>query len=104
MVKADLIQIVGETLGMSLEKSGEIVDQVFEIMKETLERGEKIKISGFGIFNVRVKQPRTGRNPKTGEEIAISGRTVVTFKPSPVFREFFKSGALQDENNETEDV
>ncbi len=95
--KADLAQILSKETGFSLKESTEIVDQVFELIKETLERGEQIKISGFGRFNVRVKLPRTGRNPKTGEKMAISGRKVVTFKPSPVLREVLKSEATQEE-------
>ena len=79
-------------------------------MKETLEGGEKIKISGFGNFVVRQKRPRKGRNPKTGEEMVISGRRVVTFKPSPVLRKALNqevssselSGASQERFNETE--
>jgi integration host factor subunit alpha len=62
------------------------VDLVFETMKETLGRGEKIKISGFGNFLVREKQPRPGRNPQTGTEITIDARKVLTFKPSPVLK------------------
>ena len=58
------------------------VDQVFEIMKEALERGEKVRISGFGNFTVREKRARRGRNPKTGERMEISARRVVSFKPS----------------------
>ena len=86
MTKADLVKIICEKMDFALKESTEIVDQVFDIMKETLEGGEKIKISGFGNFNVRTKRPRKGRNPKTGEEIVISGRKVVTFKPSLVLR------------------
>ena len=87
MTKMDLVKILSEKMGWALKESTEIVEQVFDIMKETLEGGEKIKISGFGNFNIRAKRPRKGRNPKTGEEIMISGRTVVTFKPGPVLRQ-----------------
>ena len=59
---------------------------VFETMKETLEQGEKIKISGFGNFEVRDKRARVGRNPQTGEVIEISARRVLTFKPSQVLK------------------
>ena len=68
------------------KESIDIVDQLFDILKETLEVGEKIKISGFGNFVVREKRPRKGRNPQTGEEMLISGRRIVTFKPSYVLR------------------
>jgi integration host factor subunit alpha len=90
ITKAGLVKMICEKMGFGWKESAEIVDQVFEIMKETLGSGEKVKISGFGNFIVREKRPRKGRNPKTGEEIMISGRKVVTFKPSNVFRKVFK--------------
>jgi integration host factor subunit alpha len=62
------------------------VDLVFDLLKETLEKGDKIKISGFGNFVVREKRPRKGRNPQTGDEIQITARRVLTFKPSQVLR------------------
>ena len=86
MTKADLVKIVSEKMGFVSRESTEAVDQVFDILKETLESGEKIKISGFGNFVVRQKRPRRGRNPQTGKELVISGRSVVTFKPSQVLR------------------
>ena len=86
MTKADLVKIICEEMGFAAKESMEIVERVFEIMKESLESGEKIKISGFGNFNIRAKRPRRGRNPKTGKEIVILGRRVVTFKPSNVLR------------------
>lgn len=86
MTKADMIKIICEKMGLAVKESTEIVDRVFGIIKETLEGGEKIKISGFGNFVVRQKRPRKGRNPQTGEEMGISGRKVVTFKPSNVLR------------------
>ncbi len=86
MAKVNLSQTVSEKMGFALTESTEIVEQVFEIIKETLESGEKIKISGFGNFVVRQKRPRKGRIPKTGQEIVISGRRVVTFKPNNVLR------------------
>jgi integration host factor subunit alpha len=82
MTKADVVRIIGEKMGFTSKESTEIVGQVFGTLKETMEDGKKIKIPGFGIFVVRHKRPRKGRNPKTGEEMAISGRRVVTFKPS----------------------
>lgn len=86
MTKADLVETIYEKIGFSRKESAEIVDLVFDLMKETLESGEKIKISGFGNFLVRQKRPRKGRNPQTGEEIEISARRVLTFKPSQVLR------------------
>jgi len=90
MTKADLVKIICEKMGFALKESTEIVEQVFEIIKETLESGEKVKISGFGNFVIRQKRPRTGRNPQTGEKMVISGRRVVTFKPSLVLRKALK--------------
>ena len=86
MTKADLVKIICEKMGFALKESTEIVEQVFEIIQETLESGEKVKISGFGNFVVRQKRPRRGRNSKSGDEIVISGRKVVTFKSGNVLR------------------
>jgi integration host factor subunit alpha len=91
MTKADLVNSIYERVGFSKKESARIVELVFDIIKETLEKGEKIKISGFGNFVVREKRSRVGRNPQTGEEIEISARRVLTFKPSQVLR-----GALKD--------
>ena len=86
MTKADIVETVYEKIGFSRKESAELVDLVFDFMKETLETGSKIKISGFGNFIVREKRSRKGRNPQTGEEIQISARRVLTFKPSQVLR------------------
>ena len=86
MTKADIIQNVHDKLGFSKKDSAEIVESVFDIMKENLTRSEKIKISGFGNFVVKEKKARKGRNPQTGEEIEIFARKVLTFKPSQVLR------------------
>jgi integration host factor subunit alpha len=86
MTKADLVETIYEKIGFSRKESAEIVDLVFDLMKETLESGQKIKISGFGNFLVRQKRSRKGRNPQTGSEIQITARRVLTFKPSQVLR------------------
>jgi len=86
MTKADIVETIYEKVGFSRKESAEIVDLVFDLMKETLESGEKIKVSGFGNFIIREKRSRKGRNPQTGEEIQISARRVLTFKPSQVLR------------------
>ena len=86
MTKADIVETIYEKVGFSRKESAEIVDLVFDLMKETLEQGNKIKISGFGNFVIREKRPRKGRNPQTGQEIQISARRVLTFKPSQVLR------------------
>jgi len=86
MTKIDIIQDVYEQLGFSKKDAAAIVESVFDIMKERLARGEKIKISGFGNFSVKGKTSRRGRNPQTGKEIEISARKVLTFKSSQVLR------------------
>lgn len=86
MTKADIIESIYEKVGLSKEESSRIVELVLEIVKETLEKGEKIKISGFGNFVVRQKRARRGRNPQTGQEIEISARKVLTFKSSPILK------------------
>lgn len=96
MTKADIIERIYEKIGFSKKESAEIVEMVFNTMKETLEKGEKIKISGFGNFVVRQKRPRIGRNPQTGEEIEISARKVLTFRPSQVLK-----SALNQEDEST---
>ena len=86
MTKADIVETIYEKVGFSRKESAEIVDLVFDMIKGTLEKGDKIKISGFGNFVIREKRPRKGRNPQTGDEIQISARRVLTFKPSQVLR------------------
>ena len=92
MTKAELVSIVSEKCSFPRQESVQIVDQVFQILKETLERGEKVKISGFGNFVTREKRPRKGRNPKTGEEMVISGRRVLSFKASAMLRKVVNQG------------
>ena len=94
MTKADIIEQIYEKVGFSKKESSEIVELVFDTIKETLEKGEKIKISGFGNFVVRAKRPRVGRNPQTGEEIEISARRVLTFRPSQVLKQALNKSEL----------
>jgi integration host factor subunit alpha len=86
MTKADIIEKIFNKIGFSKKESADIVEMVFDTIKGTLEKGEKIKISGFGNFVVREKRPRIGRNPQTGQEIEISARRVITFRPSQVLK------------------
>ncbi len=97
MTKADIIESVYEKVGFSKKEAAEIVEMVFDTIKETLERGEKIKISGFGNFIVRDKKSRVGRNPQTGEEIEISARRVLTFRPSQVLKNALNASAEEAE-------
>jgi integration host factor subunit alpha len=87
MTKAEIIDCVYDKVGgFSKKESAEIVEAVFDTMKDTLAEGDKEKISGFGNFVVREKKQRIGRNPQTGEPIPISARRVLTFKPSQVLK------------------
>lgn len=82
MTKADIVNSVFEKIGLPKNETQEIVEIIFDIIKQTLIEGESIKISGFGTFHVKKKGPRIGRNPKTGVEAEITPRRVVTFKAS----------------------
>ena len=86
MTKAEIVEQIYERVGFSKKESAELVEKVFEMIKETLRDGEKVKISGFGNFVVREKNARKGRNPQTGEEILLEARRVLTFKPSLVLK------------------
>ncbi len=94
MTKSDIVERVHSRIGFSKKDASEVVESVFEVIKLRLERGEKVKISGFGNFVVNEKRPRKGRNPQTGGDIVISGRRVLTFKASQVLkRDMNRSGA-----------
>ena len=82
MTKADLVDRIFEKIGLSKKEAQEIIEMLFDTMKQTFVEGESVKISGFGTFNVRNKVARRGRNPKTGEELEISPRKVITFRAS----------------------
>ncbi len=87
MTKAEIAQVIHERVGLSKKESGQIVDVVLDVVRSALERGEDVKVSGFGHFLVRDKRPRRGRNPKTGEEITIASRRVVTFRASQLLKQ-----------------
>ncbi|MBI5575717.1 MAG: integration host factor subunit alpha [Deltaproteobacteria bacterium] len=87
MTKAELVEIVYEKVGgLSKKESQDIVEAIFDTMKNSLKTGEKIKISGFGNFILRDKRPRKGRNPQTGDDIQITARRVLTFRPSQILK------------------
>jgi len=87
LTKATFVEEVYSKVGLSRRDSADIIELLFESIKETLARGEAVKISGFGNFVVREKKARVGRNPQTGTDIEISARRVLTFKPSQVLKE-----------------
>jgi integration host factor subunit alpha len=81
LTKADMVDMLFEELGLNKRESTEMVEKFFEEVRLALETGHQVKLSGFGNFLTRSKAERPGRNPKTGEEIPISARNVVTFRP-----------------------
>jgi integration host factor subunit alpha len=86
MTKADIVEKVYQKIGFSKKEASELVEMVFNQLKDVLCDGDKVKISGFGNFVVREKNERIGRNPQTGEQIKISARRVLTFRPSQVLK------------------
>jgi integration host factor subunit alpha len=81
LTKADMVEKLFIELGINKKDAKDLVDQFFEEVKTALAEGQSVKLSGFGNFDLRDKNQRPGRNPKTGEEIPITARRVVTFKP-----------------------
>ncbi|MDX8411478.1 MAG: integration host factor subunit alpha [Mariprofundaceae bacterium] len=86
MTKADIVSIVHDRVGLSKKESGLIVDNVLDTIRQAMSEGDSVKVSGFGNFMVRSKNERRGRNPKTGEEIMIVARRVVTFRASHILK------------------
>ena len=91
MTKADIVEIVFEKVGFSKKDVSSVVEQIFESIKDALENGDKVKISGFGNFTIRQKRARRGRNPQTGTEITIEERKVMTFKASQLLKKAINS-------------
>ena len=86
LTKADIADRLFDEVGLNKREAKEFVDSFFEAVRIALEGGENVKLSGFGNFQLRDKNQRPGRNPKTGEEIPISARRVVTFRPGQKLR------------------
>ncbi len=103
MTKAEIVEHIYERVGFSKKESAELVERVFEIIKDTLADTEKVKISGFGNFVVREKNARKGRNPQTGEEIRLSARRVLTFKPSNVLKDILNERPVRPEIDDDDD-
>ncbi len=87
MTKADIVSEVFDKVGLPKQDAEDMVEMILGIIKQTLKDGETVKLSGFGNFVVRSKNARKGRNPKTGQEIEITPRKVVSFRPSMIFKE-----------------
>jgi len=86
LTRADLCEAVHQELGLSRHECSNLVERTLELVAEALERGETVKLSGFGVFQVRDKRARMGRNPKTGEPAAIDPRRVISFRASQVMK------------------
>lgn len=87
LTKADIAERLINKLNIDRQESRALVELFFEEIKVALEKGDAVKLSGFGNFSIRDKTSRPGRNPKTGEDVAITARRVVTFRPGIKFRE-----------------
>jgi len=92
MTKADIAEKIAENTGLSKKDSVACVEMVLDILKKTLESGEKIKLAGFGNFEVKQKKDRRGRNPQTGETITITSRRILSWKPSSVLKAHINKG------------
>ena len=86
----DIIEAISDNVGLSLSDSSNVIEEIFELILSELEKGEDVKISSFGTFSVRHKRLRIGRNPKTGVEVPIKARNVVTFNSSNILKSKFK--------------
>jgi integration host factor subunit alpha len=86
LTKAEMAERLFQDVGLNKREAKEFVDALFETLRAALQQGEQVKLSGFGNFELRQKNQRPGRNPKTGEEIPISARRVVTFRPGQKLR------------------
>jgi integration host factor subunit alpha len=86
----DIIEAISENVGLSLSDSSLMIEEIFEFILNELEKGDDVKISSFGTFSVRHKRSRIGRNPKTGVEVPITERNVVTFSSSNLLKSSFK--------------
>ena len=97
LTKAAMAERLFDDMGLNKREAKEMVDMFFEEIRQALEKGEQVKLSGFGNFDLRNKNERPGRNPKTGEEIPISARRVVTFRPGQKLRARVESYAGTNE-------
>lgn len=102
LTKADLIATLEQTIGIENHLARSLVEDFFEVISATLEKGEEVKISGFGNFTLLKKKPRLARNPKTGASAIVSARTVVSFRASPTLKRRFE-GLAQRTHKNTQD-
>jgi len=95
VTRADLSEAIYKEMGLSRTESSLLVESILDHIVAALVKGEMVKLSGFGTFSVRDKPPRMGRNPKTGREVPITSRRILTFKPSNVLKERVNSALTQ---------
>jgi len=100
VTRADLCEAVYQKVGLSRTESAQLVEVVLDEISACVVRGEPVKLSSFGSFIVRQKSERVGRNPKTGEEVPISPRRVMVFKPSNVLKDRINAALLDGESND----
>lgn len=98
MTKVDIVEAIYEKVGFSKKEVAKIVESIFDIIKEHLKQEDKIKISGFGNFVIRNKRARRGRNPQTGDDIQITPRRILTFKPSQVMKAALNRKEIQPDS------
>ena len=97
LTKSDIVEDLNNEIGLNKREAKELVDLLFDDIKNLLSEGHEVKLSGFGNFQLRDKSPRPGRNPRTGEDVEISARRVVTFKSGQKLKESVKT--LTNESN-----
>lgn len=95
LTRADLAEALVEKIGLPRNESQELVELVLREISNALAKGESVKLSSFGSFGIREKGERIGRNPKTGEEVPITPRRVLVFRPSNIMKERINAGLLQ---------
>ena len=96
LTKADIVDSIYDNLPFDKQKATQIVEDWIELIKDGLLRDSKVMISGFGVFEVKSKHARPGRNPQTGDRITLAARNVVKFKPSQILRKQLNDAALRD--------
>ena len=104
LTKADLADAIYTTLPIDKQKAAQVVEDYIEIIKDALEKENKVMLSGFGSYEVKFKPARRGRNPQTGETITLRPRKVVKFKPSQLLRKSINGHAVGDETEEDADM
>jgi integration host factor subunit alpha len=95
VTRADLVEALARRSNMQRADANRLLSRMLDMVQDALVEGDSVKLSRFGNFNVRAKRQRVGRNPKTGEEVPITPRRVVTFRPSQMLRDFVEKGGAR---------